>query len=95
MICDQIHGTGRSCEYRSRPDQPRRPAPGEPGTLRQQLAALADYLELQSQDRLEGPEATRRWLVAQALHSGSPIAVYERPIKQSGTSFVLRLEESR
>lgn len=73
MQWDHIHGNGRIRTYRNLNRGPGHPAPGQPGTLRQQFAALADYLELQSQDRLEGPEAARRWNVVHSVNTGSPI----------------------
>lgn len=54
---------------------PKRPAvsPGQPGSLRQQLAALAHFLDLQNQDRLTGDARERRWTVVHALHTDQPI----------------------
>ncbi len=45
----------------------RHPASKEPGTLRQQFAALSSFLDLQQVDRLTGQPRERRWTVCHAI----------------------------
>jgi len=61
--------------YRNRPQPARRPAPGECGTLRQQLLAIDVYLNAQSEDHRTGAAAERLWQVCHALACEQPIHV--------------------
>jgi hypothetical protein len=63
-------------QYRTRPDRPTRPAPGEPGTLGQQLAAITLYLDAQDDERRTGACAERLWRVCHALATDQPILTY-------------------
>jgi hypothetical protein len=50
-----------------------RPAHREPGTLRQQLESIRDFLDLQEADPLVGHDRERRWEVVHALRCGRDI----------------------
>ena len=62
-----------SSNYRILPTIARRPAPGEPGTLRQQLSAIASYLDEQEAERRTGTQAKRLWTVCHCLATNQPI----------------------
>ncbi len=51
----------------------RRPSPGEPGTLRQQLLAVELYVTAQKDERRTGTAAKRLWTVCHCLASDRPI----------------------
>ena len=57
----------------------RRPAPNEPGTLRQQLLAVDLYLSAQADERRTGTHAKRLWTVCHCLATDRPIHWEVRP----------------
>ena len=59
--------------YRILPAIARRPAPGEPGTLRQELLAINMFLDMQAEERRTGTAATRLRTVCHALATNQPI----------------------
>lgn len=59
--------------YRILPTIARRPAPNEPGTLRQQILAIDLYLSAQADERRTGTAATRLRTVCHALATNQPI----------------------
>ncbi len=61
--------------YRALPQIARRPAPGEPGTLRQQLLAIGLYLTAQDDERRSGTQSQRLWTVCHCLATDRPIPI--------------------
>ena len=59
--------------YRILPQIARRVSPNEPGTLRQQLPAIASYLDEQEAERRTGTQAKRLWTVCHCLACDQPI----------------------
>lgn len=62
--------SGKSA-YRILPTLGRRPAPNEPGTMRQ-LLAIQIYLDAQQEERRTGTAAARLWTVCQYLETDCP-----------------------
>ena len=62
-----------SSNYRILPTIARRPAPGEPGTLRQQFEKISLYLTAQDEERRTGTQAARLWTVCHCLACDQPI----------------------
>ena len=60
--------------YRALPQIARRPAPNEPGTLRQQFLTVSMFRDEQNQERRTGTQATRLWTVCHALACDRPIS---------------------
>lgn len=50
-----------------------RPADREPGTLRQQLEAINDFIDLQNDNPVIGYQRERRWEVIHALRCGRDV----------------------
>lgn len=71
MLMDFRHD-GNKQMYRVLPTQERRPAPGEPGTLSQQMTAIGIYLEA-SEPSMTRSMKDRLWTVCHALATDQPI----------------------
>lgn len=65
------HGTRRT--YRKW----RNAASAKPGTLREQLSAVAMFLDIQTIDRRHGRQRERRWIVCHALACDRAIPIGE------------------